>query len=145
MHCLLWKSSRKLLEIWCLHSNSPAKMKPNFVALVIFLLAEVSVTFGLQCNLAQACTNGNLFKIIDSQNSIECLTNCKELEICGFYTFLSDSSTANCELFENCHETEPCSNCISGEVDCPNISCQLPGLCMVNLNFLALPWRGATS
>ena len=106
-------------------------MKLNFTTLII---CQIGITFADKCNLAEVCTDGNLLKIVDSQNSKECLTYCQKLENCGFFTFLNDSTFANCQLYENCYETSSCENCISGEVNCPNFSCQLPGLCFVSLN-----------
>ena len=115
--------------------NSSCKMKTTFAALTFILLGGISVAAALQCDVAEICSDGNLLKIVDSPNSKECLAICKDLENCGFFSFLNDSPTSNCQLFEDCDETSPCENCISGEVNCPNFSCQLSGLCLVNFWF----------
>ena len=115
-------------------SNSSFKMKTYFATLTFVLFGGISVATALQCDLAETCTDGNLLKIVDAQNSKDCLAICKELENCGYFTFFNDFPAANCQLYENCYETSSCDNCISGEVSCHNFSCQLPGLCLVCLN-----------
>ena len=106
-------------------------METFFATLTVFVIG-VSFIAALQCDVTETCTDGNLLKIVNVQNSKDCLAICKDLENCAYFTFFNDFPASNCQLYENCYKTSSCENCISGEVSCPNFSCQLPGLCLVS-------------
>ena len=105
----------------------------HFKIIVTILFATLrQFSTALQCKLAEKCVNGTLIGSSTTQSYKDCLTSCKDLaqSNCGFVTFLENIESSNCELFEDCQKTEACDSCVYGEVQCPNISCDLPGLCL---------------
>ena len=102
-------------------------MNTFVVATLLFL--TLGHSFALECDLAEKCTYGNLLASSTTKSYQECLSQCKETERCGFVTFFDQFKL--CELFEDCSETEVCDSCTSGEVQCPDFSCDLQGLCLV--------------
>lgn len=100
------------------------------IATFVFILT-LGHSAAIQCDLPEKCTYGNLLSSLTTQSYVECLTQCKNLFQCGFVTFFDQIQV--CELFEDCQETEACDSCTSGEVQCPNFSCDLQGLCLVSV------------
>lgn len=107
----------------------------NSQVVTICLLLTLGHSSAFQCKIEEKCIDGILITSSTASDYKNCLTLCKELSNCGFITFLEEIQTSNCELFEICQETEACDSCISGEVECPNFSCDLKGLCMVCFKF----------
>ncbi len=84
------------------------------------------------CNADGQCINSTLLKILTASNSTECLDDCKDYDGCNWFSYQPQGKL--CELFANCNEisVDDCLDCVTGEVTCDDLQCNIPGQCQVS-------------
>ena len=104
----------------------------NFLFLTMLSLA--SLASAQECLIQGRCVNSQLIHLTGAGSATDCLQDCKDFPGCQWYSFKERSKTI-CELFSDCNEisTNDCDHCVSGQVQCDLINCNLPGYCTVSI------------
>ena len=99
----------------------------NFGVLSLVLLVSSSNGFsGLQeCSIEGAQCETDEINLIDSVSHVhseeECRQICEDQQGCSFITFYDDDSSpfSNvCLMFQSCHHTVECTNCVTQNIEC---------------------------
>ena len=78
------------------------------------------------------CLYSNLIDVTYPSSAEECLQHCRRTDRCQWFTFKTHGGSF-CELFESCEylSDNECTNCVTGQVTCPDQQCNILGRCEV--------------
>ena len=85
------------------------------------------------CHQPGLCQSSYLIGGGTTQTYLECQVLCLDNPDCNYFSHLETNQF--CELNFNCSNVDPglCSDCFTGERDCPTQICSQPGYCQGNI------------
>lgn len=108
--------------MWCLKS---------LCCLLVLSSFSVALENGLTCFEPGQCLDSLMLDLGPSKSSSDCLHKCQdEVEGCEWFTYYKDS--LQCISLTTCLNLtkEGCTDCISGEKECPEPICNVNGKCL---------------
>ena len=105
-------------------------MNKIFYSISFLFCLFPSLIFGQEiCHVQGSCQDGIQIDEVLAESYTNCQEQCQVNQYCNFFTYIESNSF--CKLMYNCSEinTLDCSDCFTGERDCPVITCGELGQC----------------